>query len=445
VYGLKPQSANNHTVFQCLKYNSSFIVQDSLEVIISSSSVNDYLEVEADTIHNSLNFFFQKSNQEEVKVLRLSSKPELISVSENVKANHIKAAKLNAIHTVYDDKHLYTITNYSDSLSTQFYLNKYKLFCDANHFEYELDWQYPFERQNIKDILIQYVDSVYLLLYAMVVDGVKKGEWILKIDNRKGDLIKGTKLNLKGENKFYFPPLLSYHQKTKHVLLVGNTTSANAFNYKTNEVLSKTHLNTLYVFEVDSLMEINKRFEKTIPIPQALSVQAKTNSILFNPIQISVKSEAKFEILNQVYALNGQSASYISSWLVDLVFQDDEYMIEPLSYYSINFDSKSKSIITDKIDFTSANSYYQFFQQKRKLPLLEHRFSSGKPLYVILKNDINDNSFQYYKCSLGQKALECGMIEKVSKEYFPNYFYTGFSILFKRSTQFDKAVISIYR
>lgn len=421
------------------------MLQDSLEVSIGSSYINDYLEVEADTIHHCLNFFFQKSNQEDVKVLRLSSKPELISISENVKANHIKAAKLNAIHSVYDDENLYTITNYSDSLSTQFYLNKYKLLCNATHFEYELEWQYPFERQNIKDILIQYVDSAYLLLYAMVVDGVKKGEWILKIDNRKGDLIKGSKLNLKGENKLYFPPLLSYNQKTKNVLLVGNATSANAFNYRSNEVLSKSHLNSWYVFEVDSLMDISKRYEKTISFPQALSVQAKTSSILFNPIQISVKSETRFEILNQVYALNGQSASYMSSWLIDLVFQDDECLIEPLPYYSINIDSKSKPIVTDKIEFASSDSYYQFFYEKRKLPLLEHRFVSGKPLYVMVKNDIIDNSFQYYKCSFGLKALECGVIEKVNKEYFPKYYFTEFSILFKRSVQSDKAIISIYR
>lgn len=443
VYGFKPELSNAQTFFKCYKYDSSFILQDSVEVLVSFTPTFKYLEIEADTLHGSLNFFFQKFEEADVKVLRLSSQLQTLSVSDKVNSNHMKAVKLNALHVYYDSTNLYTITKYSDSISSQFYLNKYKLLCDDKHYEYQILWQYPIERQNIKDILIQYSNSNSVILYALVIDGLKKGEWILQIDSHRGELIKGTRLNLKGENKFYFPPLCMFHDKTQSLVLIGNTTTSSILNFKTNEILSKSHLNNFYVIELDSMLDISNRTEKLIPIPQALNVFAKTNSILFNPIEIKKISDSKYALLSHVYSSQAQSANYITSWLMELVYQEEEYIIEPLPFYSINLDAKSKLISNEKIEFNTADHYYLFFKEKQKLPLLVHRFENGKPIYVFLKNDINGNMINYYKSSLGLKAIETSLIDKVNKEFLPKYFFTRHSIFFKRNSEQDKAIIEI--
>jgi len=42
-----------------------------------------------------------------------------------------------------------------------------------------------------------------VIVYAHVFDGLKKGQWILRINANTGEIIRGTKLNAKGDQRHY--------------------------------------------------------------------------------------------------------------------------------------------------------------------------------------------------------------------------------------------------
>jgi hypothetical protein len=446
VYGFKSESNENQTVFKCLKYDQEFKLTDSIELVISQQSATQYLEIELDTIHQSLIFYFQKINETKVKVLRVSDKFKLINVSDNIDANHINSVKLNTLHSYYYGNHLLTITKYKDSLSDQFYLNQYDLNIDASHFEYKLNWQYAFERQNIKDINVLYSDSLYSYLYALVIDGVKKGEWILKIDLHKGNLVKGTKLNLKTEQKIYFPPNLCVNQSSKSLICVGSVSSSQAFDFTNNETKLTMHLNGLYLFEIDSLFDIQKRTEKAVAIPMAINTLAKTNSIIINPLFIQKKDDTKFELITNVYSKLNNETSYLSSWVFGISFQNEEYLIEPMPFYNLNAtDPKIKMAQIEKMELKTPDEFYRFFQIKNITPLLVYEFVLDKPYYYIIKNNVNENTVSFIKYSLGSKTLESILLGKVNKDMFPKFYFTKNPILFKRVPQTERAQIDVIK
>jgi hypothetical protein len=446
IYGFKSVLNENQSVFKCFKYDQEFNLKDSIETPIGSYAVSQYLEIEVDTVHQSLLFYFQKINENTVKLLRLSDKLGLIKVSENINANHINSVKLNAINTYYQGSHLLTITKYNDSLSDQFYLNQYHLNNDASHFEYQLSWQYAFERQNIKDISVLYSDSLYSYLYALVIDGVKKGEWILKIDLKKGNLVKGTKLNLKTEQKIYFPPNIYFNQLTKSLLCIGSVSSSQQFDFTSNEVKLTSHLNSLYLIELDSLLDIKYRVEKTIAMPLAINALAKTNTIIINPICLQKKDDVKFELMANVYSKINGLTSYMSSWIFEIQYQAEEFIIEPMPFYNLNIsDPKSKLMLNEKIELNAADEFYQFSLNKSRAPLLAHQFVSDKPYYYIIKNNVNENTLSFMKYSLGSKTMESVLLGKVNKDMFPKFYFTKNPILFKRVPQTERAQIDVIK
>ena len=192
-FGLLDQKSN--TVCMIYKLNFRLQTLDSLSVDLGKNASGNFLQLFSDTLHDLLNVYIQQKDKKQITVIRLNKFFERLATIENV-----DVARLNSISTFESELFYFKNSVYTIK---QFYLNKYVLKSDLKNFDYEPKWQFPFERKNINSAHIFYADTNCVLLYVNVIDGARFGQWILKVNAKTGKLIRGTKLNDKGETTSY--------------------------------------------------------------------------------------------------------------------------------------------------------------------------------------------------------------------------------------------------
>lgn len=434
VYGY--EQSNSELLFKCMSYDNKLQLKDSIQFNLGKHTPSDYLEISVDTLHNVLNFYFQLANQKnEVRLLRLNDSLRKIGSAENYDANHI-----NALSVFDDEKYafrddLYIIRTSSDTSGKQFYLSRYHVKDMNKPFEYEYKWQFAFERKYIYRASVIYADSNQVMVYAHVYDGLKKGQWILRINTKNGEVIRGTKLSAKGDSRHFLMSNVIIDKKNKSVDVIGSIYDANMIDFKskasnfTNQ--SKNH--KLFLVIIDSMGDVSSRVEKAFPLP----VQTKAGNVLqsfhLKIREFNKKKDGSFEIWSDMYEQTFPNVfTYYSSWQFKIVPNDVDYEVVR-SIFTIStkaipyFMSLAKGDTYGKFILKDIGEYDKL---KYKNPLNEVVVKTGldalnNTYYILKKTDIVSSKKIYYHIFMGKKGLENKTILKSEQGQNVSIYFSG--------------------
>ena len=424
VYGYEQQQTN--LLFKCFAYNQSLQLKDSIVYNLGKYTTADFLETTIDTLHDVINFYFQLANEKNVvTLLRLNNSLQKIGGAENYDANHI-----NSMMTFDDEKYiykndLYVIRTNIDTGGTQFYLNKYEVKTMLKPFEYTNKWQFPFERKFIHRASVIYADSNDVMVYVNVIDGLKKGQWILRINANTGEIIKGTRLGQKIDAKQYLYSNSIYNSKTKSIAVIGSVYENEMIDFKKNTSnfinLSKRH--QLFLICIDSLGEVISKTEKLMALPIQTNKMAFTTSYHLKMREFK-NTQAGFDVWADIYEQTlPNTFVYYSSWHIDITKSELDYDITPSKFLIATnaipkFISYTKGDMYGKFVLNNISDYDKFKYKKllNAIVIKTDMDVSGNSFFVLKKTDILLGTKNYHYVFLGKKGVENKVILKCDKD-----------------------------
>jgi hypothetical protein len=416
VYGYEEQK--NSLLFKCFSYTYNLQVKDSIEFSLGKHTPADFLEISVDTLHEVINFYFQLSNQKNVvTLLRLIKQLGKVCSTENYDANHINSLKAFDDETYNFKEDLYLIkTNQTDTAGNQFFLSKYHVQSMIKPFEYDFKWQFAFEKKYIHRASVIYADSSYVMIYAHVFDGIKKGQWILRINANTGELIKGTKLNTKGDDRLFLLSNTIYNKGTNGIDVIGSiyTPEMIDFKDKKSNFVNLSKQNKLFLVCINNNGEITSRAEKLFALP----IQTNTGKLLMS-YHVKIREFKKinatdFDVWADLYERSDVNTFvYYSSWHIDIKPDDVDYAITPSRFYV------STKVIPKMISTEKGNTYGKFimndigdydkFKYKNLLNSVVIKTDNDdmqNPYFILKKVTLSNATKNYYYTFVGKKGLE---------------------------------------
>ncbi len=406
--------------------------KDSLVIDLGTSKLEDYLLLYSDTLHDFLNIYIQKKEKNFITVIRVNKSFELLAKIENVEVGRLNNNAMFGNEKLYFKSNIYAIKIQSDSSGKQFYLNKYIYKSEFKNFDYELKWQFPFERKNIHWAYPFYTDYHFVLLFVSVNTGPKLGQWILQIDAKEGKFLKATKLNDKGEKNTYLFGGFIMDTVQKTLSLVGQKLSEAQFNPDNPKLNIAGNLATsIYYINLDSLGEISLKNDYKIPIVDfQIGPKKPVNSYLFKVSELKRSGDGKINIEADIYKNTDQSLCYLySNTNVYSLSMNEDKMILEKNTVSSNllveqfYFSKDKQDMNGKLCMDSISELELLFVKSPTLPVKKQfRMDSEKISYWILsKSNIKKNSIVYNYLVPVKKIYQLNLIEELGKATNPQF------------------------
>ena len=432
-YGYEQSKAN--LLFKCYAYNYQLKLQDSVLYDLGKHTTADYLEISVDTLHDVLNFYFQLANQKNmVSLLRVNDTLGKIASAENYDANHI-----NSLTAFDDEKYaykedMYIIRTNTDTAGKQFYLSKYHVKDMTKPFEYDYKWQFAFERKFIHRASVVYADSNQVIVYAHVFDGLKKGQWMLRINANTGEIIKGTKLSAKGDARYFLMSNVIVSNKGKNIDVIGSIYDANMIDVKnkTQNFTNQSKAHKLFLVCMDSVGDVITRAEKQFPLPiQTKSVEG-LKSFHVKLREFKKLKDNSFDVWLDVYEQSKPlQFCYYSSWHIDIAPDDVDFAFTPSKFLI------STAAIPGYISFEKGDTYGKFILNdiseydkfKYQKPLNPFVITAGiddlgNSTFLLKKTTLMTATKSYNYITMGKKALENKVILKSEQGQKANiYFY----------------------
>lgn len=432
IYGY--QQTNSNLLFKCYSYNYQLQVSDSILYDLGKHTPVDYTEINVDTLHEVLNFYFQLADQKnQVTLLRLNDTLNKITITKNYDASHINSLAAFDDEKFTYKKDIYTIRSTNDSLGKQFYLSKYQVKEMEKPFEYNFKWQYPFERKHIHRASVVYADSERVIVYVNVIDGIKKGQWILHLNAKSGEIIKGAKLNPKGDTRHFLLSNIFIDKKSKIIYTIGSIYDANMIDFQNNtsDFTNQSKAHKLFLISIDSLGDIITRTEKAFPLPiQTKSVEG-LKSFHVKVREFKKLKDNNFDVWLDIYEQSKPlQFCYYSSWYINITANDEDYTFTPSKFYISsaaipNFISFTKGDTYGKFIIYKINEYDKFKYQKPLNPFVitTGLDDLGNSYFLLKKTNLMATTKFYNYVSMGKKGLENKVILKSEQGQKANIYF----------------------
>jgi hypothetical protein len=432
IYGY--QQAKSELVFRCYSYNHQLQLKDSVSYNLGKHTTADYLGISVDTLHDVLNFYFQLANQKNlVSLLRLNDSLIKRTSAEDYDANHV-----NSLAAFDDEKYankedLYIIRTHTDTAGKQFYLSKYHVKDMKKPFEYDYKWQFAFERKHIHRASVMYADSSQVIVYAHVFDGIKKGQWILRINAQTGELIKGSKLSAKGDSRYFLMSNMVFDKKLKTIDVIGSIYDANMIDLKskTSNFTNQSKSHKLFLVCIDSAGDVATRAEKAFPMPiQTKSVEG-LKSFHVKVREFKKLKDNNFDAWLDIYEQSKPLMfCYHSSWHVAISPDDVDYTFTASKFFI------STTAIPGYVSFAKGDTYAKFILNdmseydkfKYQLPLTPFVIrtsidDAGNSSYILKRTDLMTATKSYNHVYMGKKGLENKILLKSEQGQKADLFF----------------------
>lgn len=436
VYGF--DKINSELTLKVFKFDIKLISCDSTAIVIGKENAENYLDITADTLHGYLNFYLQKSNNKNLaSLIRYNDSLRLITKVENFESNKINSLTTfeNEIYTYKNST--YTVRTSEDSLGKQFYLSKYEVISDQKPFEYKYAWQYPLEKRNINTTHVFYADDAFLFMYVNIISGEKKGQWVIKLNSKTGQLIKGIKLNDKNEERTFVYNTFLYDTKSKMMLVAGNIYTLEQLDLEENKFTFKNlnKQNTFFFTIIDSLCETVSRNEKTVPFIMAINKPASKEVFQYHVKLKELKKTGENEYSGYATIYKNYNTNLLFLYETGYFFNftlnemDVEFYSDKIHINTSllkNFITTDSKDINGKIELASIMEFDKFLY---KSPISDVEKSYGKddlknPKWILSKTDINTGKKTFYDIKIGAKGPEQKVILETSKYQFPEIYKT---------------------
>ena len=439
VYGY--EQGRDGLLFRCFSYNTSLQAQDSATYLLGKYKPEQYLDISQDTVHDVLNFYFQKADQKNrVSLCRLDSSLKTICTSNDYDANHINSLIAFGDEHYYDKTSLYVITNREDSSGRQFYLSKYALKAMDQPFEYDFKWQYAFERKHIQHATVIAADPNQVIIYVHVNEGPKKGQWILRVNARNGNLIKGTKLSAKNDERHYLYSKAFYTTADKSLDIAGSIYPPGMIRFKegTSDFKNLASTHQLFLIRIDSLGEITTRFEKTLPLAAtAVKPGASIASLHVKIRTLTRQADNTYLMWADLYEhKQPKEFWYSNSWQIKLSPAEEGFRISSSSLYPL------AKLVPDLINPTPGNTYGKVFLKSAadydwfkytvpQNPVLINTFmdAAGNPILLLKKVNVLSGQKSYLELFTGKKGPESKTLLSSAKGQNSGIYPLGNAIL----------------
>ncbi|MEO6303931.1 MAG: hypothetical protein ABIP51_12245 [Bacteroidia bacterium] len=402
-FGISTQKQNAACIIY--KLDLQLKIVDSLTLDLGKANLTDFLQLSSDTLHNFLNIYIQRRDKKTVTILRFNKLFEKIVTIEDV-----DVARLNSISTFenelfYFKNTVYTVKAQSDTSGKQFYLNKYVLKSELKNFEYEPKWQFPFERKNINSAHIFYADTNAVLLYVNVSGGLKLGQWILKVNAKTGKLIRGTKLNDKGETNSY--QYGNYYMDTakRTLSVLGQRFTETQFNQKEKKLaISNAPFVSFYLIEIDSAGEVLSKLDFKIPVNEPKTTSKKVvSNYLLRIASLNKSKDGTVTFEGDAYRNTDNTLCYLyaNTAIYKLIVEEDVLVFEK-NTLAANAMIDKYYVSTDKMDMNGkicidslAQFENLFYKNSNFAVKKQFKQNDNGPVWLLTRSDLKKNSIDY--------------------------------------------------
>lgn len=426
-FGIQTQKQNALCIIYKLDLNLKN--RDSLKIDLGKIQPEDFLQLYSDTLHDFLNIYVQQKNKKLVTVLRFNKAFERVATIENVDIARLNSISAFENELFYYKKDVYTIKNQTDTSGKQFYLNKFSLKSEIKNFEYEFKWQFPFERKNINSAHIFYADSNAVFIYVNVSGGVKFGQWILKINAKTGKLIRGTKLNDKGETATYQFGGYYLDSTKKTLSLLGQNFTQAQFDQKENKLaISNAPFVSVYLIEIDSAGEVllKQNFKLPINEPKTTSKKIISNYIFrINSVNKDKEGSITFEADVYKNTDNALCFLYSNTSQYHLRLEEDNLLLEKSSlgtnlmiekYYFNN----DKMDMNGKICVDSLSQFETLFYKNLNFPVKKQfKIVDDNSIWLLSRSDLKKNVINYTTLNPVNKIYQLNKVDDILKSKEP--------------------------
>src|SRR5690606_19918859 len=306
-------------------------VKDSLSIKLKGNA-DSYLDLTYDTLHGYLNIYLQQKETKKVNIFRFNKKNELVASIDQIEIARLNNTSLFSNETLFYKNIVYSVKTESDTSGKQFYINKYELKSETENFDYIFKWQFPFERKNVSSAHIFHANKNYVLLFVMVSDGPKTGQWILKLNAESGQLIRGTKLNDKAETNAYFFGNFFFDEVYKSVYLAGQKFTHAQFDPVTQKLsIANAPSLVLYTLELDSIGDIQNKQDFKVPVNDIpAGVKKTTGSYIVRIADFKKTADGRLILESDIFrsSNNNPCFYYVNSTFFTIVRSEERSFIE---------------------------------------------------------------------------------------------------------------------
>lgn len=380
----------------------------------------------SDTLHGFLNIYVSEGRTQKVSLFRFGRNFEFLNLSHGVEVSRLNGLSGFDNELFYENANVYAVKTKGDSSGKQFFLNKYKYKETSGAFEYDLLWQFPFERKNVASARVFLANTEAVWMYVMVKSGEKAGQWILKVSAKNGHLLKGTKLNEKGDEKTYCFGNYFYDPGTKSLMVCGHKFSSKQLA-PGSEALSTAGATavTLYLSEMDSLGEQVVKQELLFPVSVPKNSDKNTSPAYLLQISSFKKtSQEQYSIEADVYQKNKAAPcyTYVNTFSFSLKKDEEKYLADKKTIFSEPM-IVSYLFNNDRLDMNgklcqdSSTTLSKLFYKRPSLPV-KLSFDSDslkRPVWLLGKSNVKKGTLNFSLLKAGKKAYELKTLEDVSK------------------------------
>ena len=303
LYGFEQKSNELYLKVACYSTELQKINETSL--LLEHTKFDKFHPIAVDTIHDYLNFTVQRiDNDKTAKVIRLSKKLETIAVIKDAEISRINSFAAFEDEKLYTKNNLFIIHPASKDSANMFFLQKFHLLDSSKVFEYKLDWQFGFDKNKYKRCRIITLNKKYIFIYANILAGGKKGQWVLMINLKTGEADLACKLNEGMDTYELLYSNYCYNQLNKELTIAGVKLMKPAANNEQSKLdfsIAKLKALNVFICTIDSVGKIKEKKFDFMPIPLEMTKEKEFKNYVLKTSKIAYQNE-EFYLLNEVIA-----------------------------------------------------------------------------------------------------------------------------------------------
>lgn len=411
-YGFRPGALCIYKFDQKLKATDS-----TFYIFSDKSKAADYLAIETDTLHQSLNFTLLKKDKLKAVLVRYNSQLKLINEFKKVEITKLDPlANFDQQKLVYKN-YCYVVRSVNDSTGKQFYLSKFILNPSTEKpFDYQFKWQFNFDKKHIQNIHIFNVDSQLVYAYVHINNGERKGQWILKINAQNGLLVKAKKISNNQQLNYRYANS-TIDTVSKELIIMGQLTN-------TVQLASPTP--TLFILRFDSLMSLIEQkqlIQKIIPSNPKTKTPA---NYVFQIPQLKTVPNFNYSYQIDLFKQFGEEFKYANSFQNKFMIENDEVAFEPKLIKEFTevenfYFTQDKKDLNGKLYKDTTKSDDRFYY---KPPVIEVKLAyklneNEQGVWLLKKIDQKTNSVIFSTLRPGAKIYETKNLASINKDSNP--------------------------